>query len=38
MTIRDVYPVWWNRNELHGREMMRLAIKASRKVEIEVFI
>jgi hypothetical protein len=38
MILRDVYPVWWHRKELHGREMMRLAIKASRKVEIEVFI
>jgi len=38
MIIRDVYPVRRDRKELHGREMMRSAIKASRKVEIEVFI
>jgi len=38
MTIRDVYPVRRDRKELHGWEMMRLAIKASRKVEIEAFI
>jgi len=38
MIIRDVYPVSWDRDELHRWEMMRLAIKASRKVEIEVFI